>query len=103
MRPVMAESASPSYRCQDSPATYALNGAVCLARREWFAGRTSFLSEETICYVTPRERSIDIDTEMDMTILNAIVDASKEAIETNHLNAECLSKTHYHNRPLGLF
>jgi CMP-N,N'-diacetyllegionaminic acid synthase len=77
MRPVIAESASPPYRRQELRTAYALNGAVYVARREWLAGRTSFLSDETISHVMPRERSIDVDTEMDLKILNALVETGE--------------------------
>lgn len=72
MRPVM-ESAAAAFRRQDLPQVYALNGAVYAARRTWLEKRTSFLSPETICHVMPRERSIDIDTETDFVILQALL------------------------------
>jgi len=73
MRPVIETSTTPAFRRQDLPQAYALNGAVYAARRPWLAGRNSFLSAGTVCHVMPRERSIDVDTEMDFVILRALL------------------------------
>ena len=73
MRPVIDAAAAPAFRRQDLPQAYTLNGAIYAARREWLAGRASYLSPETVCHVMPRERSIDIDTELDFAIVRALL------------------------------
>lgn len=56
-------------RRQDLPAAYALNGAIYAAETEWFKQHQRFISEETVAYVMPQERSLDIDTEFDFKLL----------------------------------
>jgi N-acylneuraminate cytidylyltransferase len=50
---------------QDLPDLYALNGAVYVAKTEWLQTSRSFLTEETVAYVMPPARSVDIDTLFD--------------------------------------
>lgn len=50
---------------QQLPPTYVLNGALYLATRDFLFTQKSFISEETIGYVMPEHRSVDIDTPMD--------------------------------------
>jgi CMP-N,N'-diacetyllegionaminic acid synthase len=64
---------APATRRQDLPAAYSLNGAVYIARAEWLRERRSFLQPETVAYVMPLERSLDIDTEADLLQLQAIL------------------------------
>ena len=57
---------SPSiYRRQDLPPAYALNGALYLARCDWLLQSRTFMSPETLGYVMPIERSVDIDSPLD--------------------------------------
>lgn len=53
-------------RRQDMPPTYALNGAVYVARTDWLLSERTFISTDTVAYIMPSERSIDIDTEEDL-------------------------------------
>lgn len=55
---------------QACPITYVLNGAIFLANTKWFLQTKTFISNETIGYVMPKDRSIDIDTELDFDLLN---------------------------------
>jgi len=48
---------------QHFESVYALNGAVYVARTDWFMKNRKFISDETIAYPMPKTRSIDIDTE----------------------------------------
>jgi N-acylneuraminate cytidylyltransferase len=41
-----------------------------VANYEWLLQSKSFLSKDTLAYVMPWERSIDIDTEKDLQYLN---------------------------------
>lgn len=56
-------------RRQDLPESYILNGAVYVAHCDWLREHKSFLTEETLGYVMPQERSLDVDTELDLQIL----------------------------------
>ena len=49
-------------RRQDLPAVYTLNGAIYVAQTDWLRRTRTFLTRETVAYVMPVERSIDIDT-----------------------------------------
>lgn len=62
------EQAEPTFRRQDLPPVYSVNGAVYVAYRDllkraggWFTGRTA-------AYITPFERSIDIDTPWNLAL-----------------------------------
>lgn len=52
-------------RRQDLPSVYSLNGAIYVAKTGWLRQNRSFLSAETVAYVMPNQRSLDIDTESD--------------------------------------
>lgn len=55
---------------QDLPPTYLLNGAIYIALTHWLQINKSFLSNETLAYIMPIDRSLDIDTEEDLTRLS---------------------------------
>jgi len=55
-------------RRQDLPTVYVLNGAAYVADTLWLLGSRSFLTSETVAYEMPVERSLDIDTEADLSI-----------------------------------
>lgn len=44
---------------------YIINGAVYIALWKWFREHGSFLSDDTVAYVMPQDRSLDIDTSWD--------------------------------------
>lgn len=52
-------------RRQDLPPVHMINGAIYLANVEQLKGTRSFISEGTVAYEMPAERSLDIDTELD--------------------------------------
>lgn len=60
-------------RRQDLPTFVALNGAVYVAKCDWLLEYKTFMNSQTIAYVMPKERSIDIDTEFDLWIAEAIL------------------------------
>ena len=72
MRPVMPGT-ERVVRRQDLPKTYALNGAVFVARSDWIIYQNDFLGPDTIGCEMPRVRSIDIDSETDLILANAIL------------------------------
>jgi CMP-N,N'-diacetyllegionaminic acid synthase len=63
LAPVMVEAA-PS-RSQDLPVITILNGALYVAKTDWFLENKTFLCAETIGFKMSREKSLDIDTEED--------------------------------------
>ena len=50
---------------QQLPPAYVLNGALYLASRKFLIREHAFISAETIGYLMPAERSVDIDTPLD--------------------------------------
>lgn len=58
----------PSRR-QYLPQAYLLNGAVYVAEIEWLVLKRDFISDQTVAYVMPIERSLDIDTQIDLDVL----------------------------------
>lgn len=55
-------------RRQNLPPVYVLNGAVYVAQSTYLMKAKSFMTEETVAYIMPAERSWDIDDEMDFVI-----------------------------------
>lgn len=52
-------------RRQDLPPSYALTGGLYLARTDWLIEHKGFIGPETLGYVMPPERSVDLDTPHD--------------------------------------
>lgn len=61
-------------RRQDLPPVYSLNGAIYLARTEWLRQQKKFISEGTVSYEMPVQRSIDIDSESDFQQLKIFLE-----------------------------
>jgi CMP-N,N'-diacetyllegionaminic acid synthase len=70
VNPVVGEIVTS--RRQELPATFVINGAVYVARVEWYRRHRRFLCPDTIAWRMPRERSIDIDSEDDLIIARAL-------------------------------
>ncbi len=71
MTPIMPEHYLATRR-QDLPPAYAPNGAVFAARCDWIVNQPDFVSPETLGYLMPKERSLDIDTEFDLVLAEAV-------------------------------
>lgn len=63
-------------RRQDLPLSYSLNGAIYIARTDWLLTNKSFISDQTVGYVMPTERSLDIDTQLDLDQLTFLLEKS---------------------------
>lgn len=63
-------------RRQQLPETFVLNGAVYVADIQWFKQSNKLVSDDTLCYEMPRARSIDIDSEIDFVMCEAMVSHS---------------------------
>jgi len=59
-------------RRQDLPKTYRLNGAIYFFDKAWLLEHNRFVTAQTLAYEMPITRSIDLDTENDFKILNAL-------------------------------
>ena len=55
----------PVARRQDLPQAFALNGALYFAEVNWLRRSGAMLGPETLAYVMPKERSVDLDTPLD--------------------------------------
>lgn len=62
-------------RRQDLPPIYVLNGAIYIARIDWLRANRSFVGEETVAYLMPKERSLDIDTAQDFEIFRSMIES----------------------------
>ncbi|WP_135552191.1 acylneuraminate cytidylyltransferase family protein [Paenibacillus cymbidii] len=71
---------------QSLPDTYTLNGAICLAERKWLLQSRTFMGEETIAYVMPRERSVDIDAPIDLVVFEALIAARDKPVPAERGN-----------------
>lgn len=66
-----------SSRRQELPITYALNGAIYVARTDWLRKTGTFVTPETVAFIMPAARSLDIDSEIDFRILEALLGNNK--------------------------
>jgi CMP-N,N'-diacetyllegionaminic acid synthase len=66
-------------RRQDLERLFYPNGAVYLFRREVILQQRTFFPENTYAYVMPRERSIDIDTLLDLQLAEYILQVQHES------------------------
>lgn len=64
LQPLLKGPATPS----KSQEFYILNGAVYVARREDFLEYKTFVTDSTLSFVMPSERSVDIDYDLDFTL-----------------------------------
>lgn len=70
----------PLARRQDSPACFDLNASVyAWTRKALFSETDSALGDDTLLYVMPEDRSIDIDTETDFRFVEFLMTAKESA------------------------
>ena len=58
---------------QSLPEIYIPNGAVYVTKACFLIENESLYSKQTVGYVMPKERSIDIDTEFDFVLLETLI------------------------------
>ena len=58
---------------QDLPKVYIYNGAIYIARRGVIFEENSLRGKDCIAYIMPPERSVNIDTELDLTLAEALM------------------------------
>ncbi|MEK6746295.1 MAG: acylneuraminate cytidylyltransferase family protein [Pseudomonadota bacterium] len=66
---------------QQLPKVYSLNGAFYLTHRNILLEKSTFMPPKTIPYVMPPERSLNLDTKMDMFLLEMLVEKGRIEIE----------------------
>jgi CMP-N,N'-diacetyllegionaminic acid synthase len=71
LQPVIA--AKHVTRRQNLPLVYAVNGALYFARREWLQSRRTFIAADTVGYVMPVERSVDLDSPLDWKLAELLL------------------------------
>ncbi len=72
----LIESSGNNLRRQDLMKVYALNGAVYVAECKSLLDSRILVNKDTVAYIMPKERSVDIDTEMDLIVANCILRTS---------------------------
>lgn len=68
---------------QELPPTYQINGAVYVVESRWFREHRVFSDSETVAYVMPGERSIDVDSETDLIVAEALMARRESATPSN--------------------
>lgn len=61
-------------RRQDAPKTYDMNASIYVWSRQSLFNEVSVLTDHTLMYVMPEERSLDIDSELDFAIVQFIAE-----------------------------
>lgn len=80
LKPVIDQKSTFTRR-QDTPDVYTLNGAVYVAETDWLQTTRSFLGPKTVGYLMPKERSVDVDTPLDILIVETIVKNEKAFLQ----------------------
>ena len=75
MTPVI-ESEGPTTRRQDLPKVFAPNGAVFLAQIPWYREHLTFYGPGTVAYMMPPERSVDVDSALDLALVQTLLNPS---------------------------
>lgn len=60
-------------RRQDAPPIFAFNGAIYIAPADYLAAGGEFIAAGTVGYVMPKDRSFDIDTELDLRLADFLL------------------------------
>ncbi len=60
-------------RRQDLPVIYILNGSVYVAGSIWLQRNRSFIKPSTKGYIMPKERSLDIDNDIDLNLCEILL------------------------------
>jgi CMP-N,N'-diacetyllegionaminic acid synthase len=67
-----------AYRRQDLPKVYAINGAIYVSDTEYLMKHKTFVTEDTVAYIMPKIRSIDVDSEIDLKLCELIINEKIE-------------------------
>lgn len=68
----------PVVRRQDAPACFDMNASIYVWRRAALFASDSVFGDDTLLYVMPEERSVDIDSELDFMIVERLMTLNTE-------------------------
>jgi len=74
MEPVLSTERAVGRRQEARPA-FAINGAIYVASVEWLLKNKSFMGPETLAYEMPAERSVDIDSALDLQMAASLLNS----------------------------
>ena len=63
----------PATTRQELPPCYEINGSLYVVMTDWFRQSQVFVDDETLAFVMPRERSVDIDTPEDFALAERLL------------------------------
>ena len=66
---------------QEMPVAYRPNGAVHVLDMQTFRAKRTYFYEPLVSYIMPRERSIDIDSELDLIMARSLLSLNPELAE----------------------
>lgn len=69
-------------RRQDLPPVYSLNGALYLARVDWLLEQQNLIGQDTVGYIMPLERSVDLDSPYDWRWVEFLVKSDQFGLHT---------------------
>jgi N-acylneuraminate cytidylyltransferase len=72
LKPLFPELARTGRR-QELPTTYVVNGALYVFEVAWFERGRHFTTEESVGFVMPRARSVDVDTARDLKLADELL------------------------------
>lgn len=72
--PIMENGFAVKRRRQELRQAWCINGAVFVMHVDWYRSTKNFLCNETIAYLMPRERSVNIDTTEDLLFARALIE-----------------------------
>lgn len=78
LRPFLLDEPEGLRRQDVKPLAYMRNGALYMTRRDILMERNTLYGERICPYIMPRERSIDIDTEIDFMLAELLLTTHKE-------------------------
>jgi CMP-N,N'-diacetyllegionaminic acid synthase len=67
-------------RRQDSPHCYDMNASIYVWQRDALFGNSSLFNFDTLLYIMPAERSVDLDSEMDFLIIERLMQLRADAV-----------------------
>ncbi len=68
-------------RRQDLPKVYALNGAIYATRRDILMEENSLYGSDPRAYIMPEDRSIDVDSPLDLKIVDFLIRSRRSGVE----------------------
>jgi N-acylneuraminate cytidylyltransferase/CMP-N,N'-diacetyllegionaminic acid synthase len=72
----------PIVRRQDAPACFDMNASIYVWRRDAFLADPRVFYDDTLLYEMPAERSVDLDSELDLALIELIMQRRAEEVAT---------------------